>query len=232
MPEATQGTDTFAALSDLLQQRHSCRAFLPEPVPRAIIEQALQLAQRTGSWCNSQAWQVCIASGAATTRLRQRLLELAAKSVDASSDFPFPAEYRGAYRKRRFECAIQLYRAVGIERGDRAGSARQAMENFRLFGAPHVAVITSDAALGTYGAVDVGGYVQILMLALQSQGVASIAQAALAMFSADVKEELGIAPDRLMVCGVSFGYEDSAHPANAFRTARAALPEVVDWVDG
>ncbi|MCH1998704.1 nitroreductase family protein, partial [Achromobacter xylosoxidans] len=38
-----------AALEDWLRARHSCRAFLPEPVPRATIERILTLAQRTAS---------------------------------------------------------------------------------------------------------------------------------------------------------------------------------------
>jgi hypothetical protein len=30
-----------------------------------------------------------------------------------------------------------------------------------------------------------------------------------------------------MVCAVSFGYEDTEHPANSYRTNRAALHDVV-----
>lgn len=69
------------------------------------------------------------------------------------------------------------------------------------------------------------------MLAFESLGVATIAQAALAKYSALVRNTLGIADDRLMLCGVSFGYEDCEHPANAFRTSRAPLSEVVSWVE-
>ena len=47
--------------------------FLPEPVPRAVIERILALAQRTASWCNCQPWQVAVTEGAATERLRQAL---------------------------------------------------------------------------------------------------------------------------------------------------------------
>ena len=88
-------------------------------------------------------------------------------------------EQGGAYQQRRRECGFGLYDAVGIAHGDRAASARQAMENFRLFGAPHVAIVTSEKALGVYGAVDCGAYVNNFMLAARSLGVASIAQAAL-----------------------------------------------------
>lgn len=218
-------------LDALLAQRHSCRAFLPRPVERATIGSILRVAQRTGSWCNSQAWQVSITAGAATARLRERLVAAQLDGDGAGSDFPFPTEYAGRYLERRRECGFQLYQAVGVERGDKEGYARQTLENFRLFGAPHVAVLTSDPGLGVYGAVDVGGYVQVLMLSMQAHGVASIAQAALARHSALVKRELGIPAERLMVCAVSFGYEDAQHPANQFRTRRAGLDEVASFVD-
>jgi hypothetical protein len=67
-----------------------------------------------------------------------------------------------------------------VQRGDRA---RQSFENFRLFGAPHVAIITTDAEQGVYGAVDTGLYVNTFLLAATSLGIASIPQAALASHS-------------------------------------------------
>jgi nitroreductase len=224
-------TEHATALDALLAQRHSCRAFLPQPVPRATIEAILRTAQRAASWCNSQAWQVSITSGAATDRLRSKLVQAQQAGQRGGSDFPFPSEYTGVYLERRRECGFQLYNAVGVQRGDKEGYARQTLENFRLFGAPHVAVLTSDPGLGVYGAVDVGGYVQVLLLAMQAHGVAAIAQAALANHSALVKRELEIPQERLMVCAMSFGYEDTAHPANSYRTSRAELGQVARFLN-
>jgi nitroreductase len=68
------------------------------------------------------------------------------------------------------------------------------------------------------------------MLAAQALGVATIAQAALATHSSVIREHLGIAADRSVVCGISFGYPDEAHPANSYRTRRAALPEAVTFM--
>ena len=92
-----------------------------------------------------------------------------------------------------------------------------------------MAIVTTDAALGTYGAVDCGAYVTTFMLAAKALGVACIAQAALASHSPFVRAHFGIPNDRLILCGISFGYEDEAHPANRFRTSRAPLAEVADW---
>ncbi len=220
-----------AALDRLLKERHSCRAFLPQAVPRAIQEEILRTAQRTGSWCNSQAWQVTIASGAAVERFRQAMVQAESSGQRTGGDFPFPAEYKGVYLERRRDCGFGLYNAVGVPRGDKAGYARQTLENFRLFGAPHVAILTSEPGLGVYGAVDVGGYVQVLMLAMQAHGVGSIAQAALAGHSGLAKSLLGVPQERLMVCGISFGYEDKDHIANSYRLGRADISEAVTWVE-
>lgn len=218
------------AFAQLLADRYSCRAFLPRPVERPVIERILEIAQRTPSWCNAQPWKVHITSGAATERLRAVLLE-AAQSEPAAPDYPFPREYRGVYLERRRECGWQLYESVGIRRGDREASARQGLENFRLFGAPHAAIVTTDEALGVYGVLDCGAWVNNFMLAAKSLGVASIAQAALASRPAALRRFFGIGEERRIVCGISFGYEDARHPANAFRTRRAGLDEVAVWLE-
>ncbi len=148
-----------------------------------------------------------------------------------AAGFQFPLEYHGIYKDRRRSCGFQLYDAVGIAHGDREASNRQALENFRFFGAPHVAIVTVDAALRTYGAVDCGAYVTTFMLAAAALGVASIAQASLASYSSFIREYFGIPGDRLILCGISFGYEDQTHPVNAFRTQREPQTEVVEWWD-
>ena len=224
MPSAVEGFE------QLLAERYSCRAFLPQPVATETIERILTLAQRTPSWCNAQPWQAHITRGAATERFRRRLFEYASIHK-AEPEYPFPREYRGVYLERRRACGFQLYDTVGIARGDREASARQTMQNFRLFGAPHAMIVTTDEALGVYGVLDCGAWVNNFMLAARGLGVASIAQAALAAHPKVTREFFGIAEDRRIVCGMSFGYEDGARPVNRFRTSRAAVAEVARWLD-
>ena len=216
------------AFDRLLSTRHSCRGFLSRPVDDAAIVRILRIAQQTPSWCNAQPWRSLITKGAATERFRLALTAHVAKAPPAP-DIAWPREYRGAYLERRRACGFQLYEAIGVARGDRDGYSKQMFENYKLFGAPHVAIVTSDEALGAYGAVDCGAYVNNFLLAAQSLGVASIPQAALASHSRFVREHFGLSDDRIVVCGISFGYEDHAHKANGFRTARASLEEVVTW---
>lgn len=213
----------------LLAARYSCRAFKPDPVPRETIERVLAAAQKTASWCNSQPWQVAIVSGDATRAFGDALYKNASEGK-FSADFPFPREYKGVYLDRRRESGFQLYNALGIQRGDKAAYQKQMLENFRFFGAPHVAIITSDEALGVYGAVDCGGYVGNFMLAAQALGIATVPQAALAGQSDVVRKHLGLADDRRVVCGISFGYADETHLANSYRTNRATIPEAATFI--
>lgn len=218
------------SFEQVLDARYSCRGYLADPVGRETINRILHLAQRTPSWCNAQPWQVIVTSATATERLRQALQSPQA-TAETASDIAPPVDYRGVYKDRRRECGFQLYDSVGIAHDDRQSSMRQALENFKFFGAPHVAIITTETLLGTYGAVDCGAYVNNFMLAARSLGVASIAQAALAMRSKFLHEWFEIPAERQVVCGISFGYEDPAHPANGFRTTRASMEQVVQWRD-
>ncbi|MGJ6122280.1 nitroreductase [Mycolicibacterium sp. Y3] len=223
--------DAATTLTHLLAVRVSCRAFRPEPVAEQTIREILSTAQLTASWCNSQSWQVAVASGAGTDRLRAALYTAASSGHTATPDIAFPREYRGVHRDRRRESGHQLYNALGIERGDHQRQTEQTLQNFTFFGAPHVAIIHTDEALGPYGAVDCGGYVNNFLLAAAARGVGSIAQAALAMYPDALRKELGLTPDRTVVCGISFGYPDLDHPSDSYRTTRAPLDEVVEWVN-
>lgn len=224
------------ALARLIRDRHSCRAFLPASVPRETIDTMLSIAQGSASWCNSQPWQAIVTEGEATERFRQALYDHATgndwndqQRRPEKPDFAFPERYVGIYKERQRATGWTLYESVGIAHGDRKGSGRQMLENFRLFGAPHVMIVTTEADLGVYGAIDCGAYVAHVMLAAQSLGIATIAQAALAGVAGFVRDHFAIPPERRIVCGISFGYADTGHPANGFRTSRAALPEVVRY---
>jgi nitroreductase len=222
----------IGVLEELLGERFSCRAFRPDPVPRATIEHVLKAAQRTASWCNSQPWQIVIASGEAKERFRAAIYGKASSGAPEDGDFSVPREYRGVYLERRRESGFQLYNTLGIARGDKAAYARQALENYNFFGAPHVAVIHTDEALGIYGAIDCGAYVGNFLLAAQALGLGTIPQAALARHSGLIRHHFGLDDTRRVVCGISFGFPDLDHRINSYRTSRASIPDTVTFVDG
>ena len=221
-------TTTLPDLDALMAARYSCRAFRPDPVPRDVIAAIVSTARRVPSWCNAQPWQISVTSGDESDALRAALAAEVSGSA-ASPDLPFPSGYSGVYQDRRRTCGWALYEAVGVEKGDRAGSGRQMLRNFDLFDAPHCAIVHSPAELGPYGALDCGGFVTAFTLAAQAAGVATIAQAALASYAPMLHRHFGIGEDRIILCGISFGYADPEAPANGFRTERASVADIVDW---
>ncbi|WP_435110955.1 nitroreductase [Nocardiopsis synnemataformans] len=233
-PELRSGEPTAdapdAVLEALLRGRWSCRAFLPDPVPRELMDRMFGMAQLAPSWCNTQPWELHVTSGAATHDFREGLIaHLEERGGYSAPDYTMPEGYTGVRRERRRAAGWQLYEAVGIARGDREASTRQTFRNFELFGAPHLAVVTAHEEQGVYGAVDSGIYLGALLLAARSLGIGAIPQAALARLSPFLREYFAIDDSRKVVVAVSFGYPDLDHPANAFRTARAGVGEAVTY---
>jgi nitroreductase len=210
--------------------RYSCRKFLDTPLQKETVQRILELAQQAPSWCNCQPWQVLLIEGAALARFRDRLYAFAAAGHAPRPDFAFPRSYEGIYRERRKVCGVQLYQALGIGREDKAAAQRQSLENFRCFGAPHLALVTTEEALGVYGAIDCGLYVANFLLAAKNLGADAIAQAALASYPDLVREQFRLPQTRKLVCGISFGLADASHAIHGYRTQRASIAEAVTWV--
>ena len=62
-------------LDQAIRERHSTRLFLPQPVPRELVNEALALAQYAPSNSNIQPWHMVFASGASRDRLVAALID-------------------------------------------------------------------------------------------------------------------------------------------------------------
>lgn len=224
----TSQTSDLDALDRLTASRSTCRAYLPTAVDGELIRRIVDVASRSASWCNVQPWQLVItASLKSTDCFRQALANHAASHPDMESDLPFPPRYEGVHAQRRRDAGFALYTALGIAREDTERRASQSFENFRLFGAPHVAIVTVPAQLGPYAAVDAGGFVASFLLSAHAHGIATTPQAALARHALFVRDYFDIPDTQHMICGISFGYAEARHSVNQFRTSRASVDELV-----
>ncbi|MGJ8686593.1 MAG: nitroreductase [Spongiibacteraceae bacterium] len=214
--------------SDIVNQRRSVRAFLPKTVEQDILQSVFEVAQRAPSNCNTQPWQVSVASGETIAGLKESLPE-AFNSGAWSMDFPYEGKYEGEYKDRQYGAANALYQSANIERSDKVARHQQFMQNFRFFDAPHVAFLFLPEPFGLREAADLGMYAQNLMLSMSAHGLASCPQTALSFCADLVRESLGVAENNKLLFGLSFGYEDSSEPINHCITDRAALSDVVSF---
>lgn len=222
-------TPDAEVLHRVMQARYSCRAFLPDPVPQDVIEMVLRTARHTASWNNTQPWQVLVTRGDETDRFRKVLLN-EVQSGKPGPDLPWPEAYPDELGERRRTCGYALYNAVGIAREDRAARAMQTMRNFELFDAPHVAILHMPKVLGSYGALDAGGFLTTFMTAATAQGLGTIAQAAVAAYPAMIRSHFGLTDDRVILCAISFGYAKTDHPVNKYRTDREEIEDFATFL--
>lgn len=222
--------EKLVSVDDAIRGRRSVRGFLPDPVPREVIVDALRVAQHAPSNCNVQPWRVTVASGATRDRLKAALVD--AVSSGAAPDTAIAIDtFPSPYRRLQVECAVALYEPMGIARDDRAGRFRALLRNFEFFDAPHVAIVCMEQSFSMGVALDVGIYLQTLMLALHARGVASCAQASVRQYASVVRRELELRDDLLVLCGLSFGYEDPGVPANNCRQTREPIEANVVFRD-
>ncbi len=225
------GPALAAALAQLVLARRSVRGFLSQPIPEPTLRAVFETAQRAPSNCNVQPWRCYVASGAARDRVRELLLARIDAGVRPTFDFQDgnANAFEGDYRRLQIECAVALYSEMGIAREDRAGRFRAVRRNFELFDAPHVVFVGMHKTFSTQVALDVGGYLQTLMLAMTSHGIACCAQGSLRNYPDVVRTVFDVPDDVGILCGISFGYEDTAVPANRTRVGREPLETNVQF---
>lgn len=213
----------------LLEHRHSTRAFLDTPVPRATLERILKTAQKAPSWCNIQPWRVRITAPHKTRELSQVLLETA-RSQLPEPDIGFPLVYPEPYQEHRRACGHALYGAMGIDRADKTRRYDAWLRNYAFFDAPHLLLVSRDKRLGEYATLDVGVWLGILLTAAQAHGVDCCAMASVAAYPGKLREVLGIPDEEMILFGIAFGYGDPKAPANGFRTSRAPIADNIELI--
>ncbi|KAI0485237.1 Nitroreductase-like protein [Xylariaceae sp. FL0804] len=215
-------------LDEAILARHSTRLYIPDkPVPRELLESALELATHSPSNSNTQAWRLYIVQGAALDRLKAALVEEAGKG--AAPNIPgLPADFK-PYRS---ELGKLVYgEGWGIPRDDHEARKRAVLRNFDFFGAPVGVIVCMSGALPGRAAFSVGMYVQTFLLALTERGVGSCVQVSIAGYPDLVRREVGIPDGMWVLCGLALGYEDAAAGVNRVRAGRDVVDRTTHWVD-
>ena len=102
-------------VSEAVERRISVRAFLPDPVPREVLERALTRASRAPSGGNLQPWLVSVLTGDALARfLRLVSARIDAGEIDRTEYDVYPPNLHEPYRTRRFKVGEDMYEKFGI----------------------------------------------------------------------------------------------------------------------
>jgi len=218
-------------VTEAIEARHSARAFLDRPVPRATVAEILTAAARAPSGGNLQPWQVDVLAGAALDALKARVAaSLFTNPAGEGTAFPvYPPALGEPWRGRRFASGEQLYAALGIAREDRLARLGQFAKNFEAFGAPVLLLFSLPRHFGPPQWAHLGMFMQNVMLLAAERGLATCPQEAWALVHKTVGETLGLGEDRLFYCGMALGFADEAHAINGWRTERVSLEEFASF---
>ncbi len=219
-------------VTDALQGRISVRAYLDRPVDKELIRRILDAARWAPSGVNSQPWQVAVVQGEKLQQISSELLHLAENGVQPAPDYDYyPGEWIDPYKGRRYECGMALYRALQISRDDKDKRREAALNNYRFFGAPVSLFFFIDRRMGQGSWMDLGMFLQSVMLAAREQGLGTCPQASVADYPEVVRQQLGISQQKLLACGMALGYPDEQHPVNQYRTSREEVDAFTTWFD-
>ncbi|HEV2652190.1 MAG TPA: nitroreductase [Rhizomicrobium sp.] len=206
---------------EALRARKSVRAFRPDPVPRALVEELLALASRAPSGTNIQPWKVHVVAGEVRAQLeREVLAHRDTHPPDDRAEFPRTGKRKEPYVGRMRKLGKDMYSLIGIPKGDQAANWAQWGRNYKFFDAPVGLLFTVDKDLDAMSYVDIGMFMQTFMLAAKVRGLDTCAQGAWNNYWTVTRRVLNVPDDQYIIVGISLGYADDSHPVNTLVSER------------
>jgi nitroreductase len=224
--------DRSTPVDQAIVSRKSARAFLPEPVPRALVEHILEVASRAPSGTNMQPWRVYVLTGAALDRFTRVLVEAYLGGGEHRNEWEYyPSTFPEPYLSRRRKVGWELYGLLGIEKGDKERMRTQHARNFRYFDAPVGMIFTIDRGLKIGSWLDFGMFLQNVMIGARGHGLHSCPQAAFAPYHKTIRVALNIPESEVVVCGMALGHIEENAPENRLETERVPVGQFVRFFE-
>ena len=218
-------------LKDIIKSRYSVRSFTKKNVDIEIIKEILQISKCAPSGGNIQPWKVYVVTGSAKEKLIERTLSNYDNGVQEKIEYEiYPNPLDEEYRKRRSECAKDMYAALSIEQDDIESRLTQIRENFKFFGAPVGMIITIDKAFAVNGWGHVGMFIQNICLSAIDNDMGTCLQESWSIYPETVKDVLNIPDNEIVWCGIALGYPNLEHPINNYRTSRESIDKFVTFI--
>ena len=142
----------------------------------------------------------------------------------------YPTEWFEPYISRRRAVGFELYKLLNIARDDFKARDRQMQENFYFFGAPVGMFITMDRRLAVGTFMDLGMFIQSILVGARGEGLHTCGQVAFTRFHTLIGKELNFHENVMLVCGVSIGYEDTSAPENALRVEKLPFEKFTSFL--
>lgn len=215
-----------------IKGRYSARDFLEKPVSNDTLLAILDAARFSPSGVNTQPWKVIITSDNARKKLGDAIIQAKNANIPENPDYDYyPSEWVEPYKTRRKECGLALYSSLNIQIHEKEKRIAAWYRNYYFFHAPVGLIIHMDRFMSTGSWIDIGMFIQNILLSARAFGLECCPQAAMAEYPDIVRSILNIPNDQKIVCGIAIGYADLSKPVNNYRTARETVESFIRYVD-
>ena len=219
-------------LNELIKSRYSVRNFTDDSVDIKTIREILEIASNAPSGGNIQPWKVYVVTGSTKEKLIKKVLNNFDNGVQEKIEYDiYPNPLDEEYKRRRSECARDMYTALSIEQDDIELRLSQIRENFKFFGAPVGMIVTIDRAFAENGWGHVGMFIQNICLSAVERGMGTCLQESWSIYPETVKDILNIPDNEVVWCGIALGYPNKEHPINNYRTSRESIEKFVTFIE-
>lgn len=195
-----------------------------------LLEEILQLGVTAPSWSNTRPYMVAVATGAKRDRISERLVARLREKAESPGmgndpDFTHEIPYPDGLVQRSQRVGKGIYETLGIDRADKESRFKFLERNYEFFGAPVALFFFTHRGLDHFGTLDLGLYMENVMLAAQANGLGTCAQGYLGNYPDIIKDEFEVPEEYALVCGMSLGYP-SDHAINSWKAERLPLEEL------
>lgn len=222
-------------VDEAITSRKSVRAFLPDPIERAEIEQILAVASRAPSGSNIQPWKAYVITGEPLRALSEALL---AAYEDPEKWGPLEEEYRyyphewaSPYIDRRRTVGIAMYKLLGIGKQDKDRMRAQHGRNFRFFDAPVGLMFSIDRTMNAGSWLDFGCFLQNIMTAARGRGLDTCPQAAFNPYHRIIRSHISMPDSEILMCGMALGKADHSAVVNSLQTEREPVSAFTRFIE-
>jgi len=211
-------------LLEAIQSRRSIRAYKPDPVPKRVLTELLEVATRAPSGSNTQPWEFIVLTGETLGELNRAMIERLHSGKmkpepDEDMPFSFPT---GLHKERSAKFYKNVLAVIKMQEWYE--------KSMTFFDAPAAIIIVTDkSAPQPWWLFDMGLISQTIAIAAQNYGLGTCMVGHPAAYPKEVRTVLNIPESKRIVVGIAIGYSDWNHPLNSLRTEREPVEKLVTW---
>lgn len=213
---------------EAIKARKSVRGYKPDPVPKEVLAEILEIASRAPSPLNIQPWEFTVIAGEVMDNIKKANLEKAAAG-EAPTWEGAREEYNEIQRRRQVALGVQLFTLMGIAREDREKRGEWMRRGFRFLDAPAAIIISMDKTLGQRSHNGIGAVSQTIALAALHYGLGTCIQGQGIMYPDAIRKFTGIPESKQICICLAIGYPDPDFPANKVESEREPIENITTW---